>query len=128
MFDINNVDKEQTRNGVWTEFNSGSFLIAHTSSLAFQREFSRLQQPYLKKIERGTIDPEVSTSILCKAMAKGLLLDWKDVGSGNKKLPYTVEMAAKVLESNQDLREFVMEYSTNLENFRSEEMLEEGES
>jgi len=126
MFDLDGVNNDGTNNGVWVEFNGGEFLIAHTSSLKFQREFSKLQQPHIKKIERGTLDPKITTDILCKAMARALLLDWKNVGSNDAPVEYTQDLAYKVLVSNPELREFVQDTSLNIDNFKREVTEQEG--
>ena len=128
MFDVNSTDKNKTESGVWGDFGGGKFLIAHTSNLSFQREFNRLQQPYRKQIDRNRLDPKVSTEIMCKAMAKGLLLDWKGVGESGKPIDYSEEMAAQVLIANEDLREFVQDFALNLDNFKQEVTEEAGKS
>jgi hypothetical protein len=62
-------------------------------------------------------------------MAGGLLLDWKDVINSNKEeVPFSPEMAEMALKNNDDLREFLQEFALDLENFRAEEMEEEGKS
>jgi len=127
MFNASTINDQGKDNGVWTDFGGGEFLIASTNSMAFQREFSRLQQPFAKKIDKGTLDPKIQTEILCKAMAHGLLLDWKNVGDGKNIIEYSFENAVRVLIANPDLREFIQDFSMNLENYRKEEMKEEGE-
>lgn len=118
-----------TESGAWGQFSGSKFLIAHLSSIRFQRALAQLQQPYRKKIEAGTMDPKVSKELMCQAMAKGLLLDWDNVGdaSGNQ-VTFSVEAATKALMNNAEFREFVSEFSQNLENFREQEMEEVGKS
>ena len=128
MFDISKSTAEQESEGVWADFGEGRFKIAHTNNMVFQREFARLQAPYRKKIERGTLDPKIQLSIMCKAMAKGILLDWENVGSEGQTIPYSREMAEKVLFNNSDLRDFVTEFSTDLENYVTEELEDLGNS
>ena len=128
MFDVNSVSQAKTESGVWTEFSGGEFLIAHTSNLSFQREFNRLQQPYRKQLDKGKLDPKTSSDILCKAMARGLLLDWKNVGAEGANLEYSPDAASNVLKNNEDLRDFVQEFSLDLDNFRSEEQADSGKS
>lgn len=127
MFDVNNISEDRKNTGVWVDYMGGKFLVAHTSNLTFQRVFAKLQQPHLKKIERGTLDPKIHNKIMCESMAKGLLLDWKNVGSNNEPLDYSIDTAIKVLQSNDDLREYILDVAINIENFRKEEMEEQGE-
>lgn len=124
-----NVDNSTTKQteGVWTSFNGSKFKIASISSTKFQRVLNRLQAPYRKKIEKGTLDPKVSREMLCQAMSEALLLDWDDVvdGSGNK-VPFGQDMAYKALMNNDDLRDYLSEFSQDLENFRAEEIHDMG--
>lgn len=125
---VDNSRKKQEK-GVWTTFGGSQFLVAHSSALKFQRILTRLQAPHRRKIERGNLDPAVSKEILCQAMAEGLILDWKDViDSQNNVVPFSTEMAAQALANNYDLRDYLQEFSIDLENFRQEEIKEEGNS
>ncbi len=120
MFDVNCVDSEAKVQGTWREFSGGSFKIAHMSSLSFQRHLNKLQQPYRKKIESGKIDPQISLEILCAAMSRHILLNWKGVVSAGKEIKYDETSAYSVLMSNDDLREFVQETSLDLDNYKQE--------
>ena len=123
MFNVDAIDQDLKANGVWEEFEGGSFLIAHTSNSTFQRELTRLQQPHRKKIDKGTLGPEMAKTILCGAMGKGLLLDWKELGDADgTTVKYSMEAAIKLLKMHDGLREFVEEISQNLDNFRTEEI------
>ena len=125
---IDNSRKTQSE-GVWTSFNGSQFKVAHTSSNKFQRILNRLQAPYRRKIDKGILDPAISKEILCTAMAEAILLDWKEVVNGkNETVEYSSEIATKALANNDDLREYIQEYAMDLENFRSETMVEEGNS
>jgi hypothetical protein len=128
MFNVDSIDKDKTKLGSWADFSDGKFLIAHSGNLSFQREFSRLQQPHRKKIDRGNLDPKIANEIMCRAMSSSILLNWKNVGSEGNELAYSEETAYNVLLNNDELREFVQEYSLDLENFRSETIEESGES
>lgn len=123
------IDKDSSAltTGVWTEFQGAEFKIRHVSNLEFQRTVLRLQQPYRRKIENSTLDPKISKRIVCQAMAEHVLVDWKNVGSkqGNA-VPYSPEVACTALVGNEDLREFVSAFSTELDNFIKEESVELG--
>lgn len=123
--DITSVDT-----GVWAEFSGAKFLIAHISNMRFQRALARLQQPHRRKIEAGTLDPQVNKDILCQAMAQGILLDWQNVGSvnGEGQAPYSIENATTALKKSVELRDFVSDFSLNLSNFRQAEVEELGNS
>lgn len=119
MFNIDEVNLSEE--GVWTEYEGSEFLISHTSSIKFQRILARLQQPHKLKIEKGTMDPAVTKEIMCKAVSQAILLDWKNVLDGKGSIVnFSQETAFNVLMNNAAFRDFVLEFSMNLNNYRAE--------
>lgn len=122
-----NVDHNpvETEEGVWApSFKGVEFLLAHVSSMAFQKKLARLQQPYAKKIEKGTLGPELQKEILCRAMSGTIVRNWRGPGMVDKDrnpVSYSDDMAFRVLMQHVDVREFVTEFSQNLDNYREEE-------
>lgn len=142
MIDVDHNPVE-TEEGVWTEFEGSRLRIAHVSCMDFQRKLARLQQPHAKKIEKGTLSPDVQKAILCKAMAGTILRDGdffravkgpdeKPVFENGKpkleKVPFTEALAEQVLKNQVNVREFVTEYAGDLDNYRQEETEELGKS
>lgn len=124
-FNIDSNNKTGYNNGVWANFQGSELLIANTGNIAYQRLVTRLQQPYHKKIERGTLDPNVMKDLLCKSLAEEILLNWRNVidGEGND-VDYSKEIALSALSANEDLRDFVIDFASNYDNFK-EEAIEE---
>lgn len=119
------TDFNKAKDGVWVEFEGSKFLIAHMSSLKFQRKLANLRQPHLSKINRNTIDPKLQQEITCKAMAGTILLDWANVvDKAGQAVEFTDELAARVLQNQPDVREFISDYSVNIEHFR-DDLIEE---
>lgn len=109
--------------GVWADYQGSRFLVAHMSNMKFQRALARHQQPYRRKIEQGSIDPQTSKDLVCKAMSEGLLLDWKDVTSKTgESVPYTPQAGYVALSKNPEFRDFISDFAMNLSNFRAEEV------
>lgn len=103
--------------GVWTDFSEGvRFRIARSGNPVFLRASDRLEAPHRNK--RG-LPSEKALEIQCRAMAQGILRGWEGVETpdGNP-APFDEELAHKLLLLNPDVREFVFEFATNLENFR----------
>ena len=120
MLNIDN-DFSLTDTGTWVEFSGSKLKIAHSSNNVFQRSLARRQQPHRRRIEQGTADPQLMKDIMCQAMAEGLLLDWSGAqDKSGAEVKYSYDMGYRALKNNPDLREFVTEFSTNLENFRQE--------
>lgn len=122
------ADITTTDTGVWTEYDGARFLVAHTSNMKFQRSLARLQQPYRRKLEQGTMDPADNKKILCRAMSEGLLLDWEVKDKTGKSVTYTKEAGELALSKQSDFRDYISDFAMNLANFREEEMQELGNS
>ena len=122
MFNIDNPNKEKEEQGMWGKYQGSEFLVRHTSNFDFQRAFSRLQLPYRKKVEKGSLDPETSLDIMCEAMSMGLLVGWKNVtDKTGEEIPFSKEMAYKALYNSADLREWVQDFASDTDNFKEDE-------
>jgi len=118
-----NQNTDNLTKGTWVDFAGSKFLIAHSSSLKFQRVFSRLQAPHRSKVEKGTLDPAISKEIVCKAFSQAIILDWADViDSDGNPVEFSSDMAYQALMHNTDLIEYIQEASNNLANFKAEEL------
>lgn len=123
MFIINSVDENKQEEGVWKEYGGGRFLIAYARNDKFVKTLNRLRRPYQKQVDKGTLDTKIADGIYCEAMATGILLDWEDVyDDTGKEVAYSKEVAKGALMNDTDFREFVSEVSTELENYRKEEI------
>jgi hypothetical protein len=128
MFNLKSVTQDSLKKGVWKDFSGGKFLIASISNFAFQNYYSELRRPFKRKIEQDTLSAEVAQELLCRAMAKFILLDWKDVGEKGSEIPYSVETAFNALNENAELRSFVQEVATDVGAFSAEEEAEDVKS
>lgn len=103
--------------GIWTDFSEGvRFKIARAGNPVFLRASDRLEAPYRNK--KG-VPAEKVQEIHCRGMAAGILRGWEGVETPDgKPAEFTEERAFELLLLNSDVREFVYEFATNLENFR----------
>lgn len=125
---IFDADLSAVDDGVWKKYEGSEFLIAHISNMKFQRALSRLQQPHRRKLQEGTLDPKVNQSIVCEAMAEGVLLGWRGVKtSKGDDVAFSKENALSVLKRDPGFRDWVTEVSTQMANFREEEVESLGE-
>jgi len=129
MFNIERCSAETDILKAWGTFEGGEFLIGYAGNPRFLRVFNRLQQPYRKKIEKGTLDPVIQREITCQAVAEGLLFGWKNITNNKgEDIDFDVEVAKFALLNNPDLRDFVQEFAMDLDNYRKEEVKDMGES
>lgn len=109
--------------GVWTDFDGSRFRIAHISNSKFQRALARLQQPHMRKIQEGRLDPELNKRLLTQAMAEGVLVGWEGVKTRKgEDVPFSIKAAHAALMSNVEFRDFVSDFATAISNFRAEEV------
>lgn len=126
---ISEQPNQALEDGTWVEYQGARLKIAHAGSIKFQRRMQALQKPFRRKIERNEMDPADQKRILTQAIGEALLLDWSGVkNSKGEEVPYSAKTAVTALRNDEALREFVMEFSTELQNFRDEEEEHEGNS
>ena len=102
-----NINDDAINNGKWFKLGKTKLKIAHVSSRRFK-----------KAVSEKTKDGVISVNDACKAMAEGVLLDWKSIKHiDGKNVMYTVDMATYALLTNAMLREFVEKISTDFKNF-----------
>ena len=124
---IIDADLSAVDEGVWGEFDGSKFRIAHMSNTKFQRALARGQQPHMRKINEGRLDPEVNKRILCQAMAEGIVVDWSDVKNrAGENVPYSVKAANMLLQGNPEFRDYVSDFALNFSHYREEEVTELG--
>jgi hypothetical protein len=124
MFKVKSFSGDKRTNGVWCAINDldkteGEFKIASISSFGFQNYYQSIQKPYERKKDQLT--PEVQQRLLCQALAKHILLDWRSVSfDGENETPFTQEAAFEALTENPELLEFVQTQALNIANFKNE--------
>ena len=120
-FNIHAVDKKAQKSGVWTAFEGSEFLIASTSSSAYQKRVAVLRKPLAKQIDKGTVDPDDLINMLCTALSEHILLDWKGVeGDKNVEIDYTQYRGLEAMKDNDDFREFVSDFGSTQANYEQE--------
>jgi hypothetical protein len=121
-FNIYSVDEAKQSEGTWVEFEGSEFCIAYANNPTFLKEKKRLERPFKRQIERGTMNEEDQRRITCEALATGVLVDWKNVTDGKKEIPYSKEIAAEALRLNPDLLGFVVEVAADIANYKKEDV------
>lgn len=125
---IFDADLSSVDDGVWKSYNGSDFRVAHISNTKFQRALARLQQPYRRKLQEGSLDPKINQDIVCQAMSEGVLLDWnKVVTKKGVAVEYSKENAHTLLKRDPEFRDWVTEIATQMANYREEEVEALGE-
>jgi hypothetical protein len=124
MFNIYSVDTNKQEDGDWFDYEGAEFLIAYANNPKYIAARKRLERPFKRAIERGTISEEDQRRITCEALAEGVLLNWKNVGDGKSPIEYTKEVAAEALRLNPDFLTFVVEVAADIANYKKEAVTE----
>lgn len=116
-----NDDKEN--NGVWVDYASGfKIKIARMGSRRFKEFMAKAGKPHLRKIQRGNLDNDVADTMMKKAIARTILLDWEGLlDDDNQPIPFSEENALKCLEESYDFYSEVLQLCQERELFQDEE-------
>lgn len=124
-FMIDALDSDKKKDGVWVDYEGASFRIASSSNPRYVNALVSNQRPFKRQIDKGTIKPEDSLFIVCKSIAQGILVDWKNVGTTDgKDVPYSVEAAIEALVNIPSFREFVLEFAQSEDEYARDELKE----
>lgn len=117
---VNPLDVE----GIWAEYvDNVSFRIGRASNEVYLKAADKIDSKFRKQIRTGKLGTKQSIDNTCRAMAEGILLDWKGINdSEGAKLPYNKENAYLALRHNPEIRDFVHDFATEIENYRSDEI------
>lgn len=119
-FDIQEfrLDKEAKAGGVWIDFGGGAqFKIAAFDNPGFSDAFRKATKPYN---DLGKEIPDADQiEIMSRTMSQFIVLDWKGVFDGKKKLQYSQENAFRLLFELEWIRAKIIAEAQKLENFRA---------
>ena len=121
---ITPVDNSKAEDGTWTSYHKVQLKIARAGNKEFKRIFAQLTRPHKRDMEKNRVDEDIMKSIICETLAKSILVDWKDFVIDKKPLKYSIDNATSLLNNDVDCREFVQEFSRDLDNFLKEELEE----
>ena len=132
-FVISDKPNDRVDQGVWVEYEGSRFLLAAAGNDNFIRRMTALRKPYRRQEERGDgIDPAKLRQITIQATAETVLLNWEGVKVQQNgeavDLPYSVKAAVQALTNSIPFRNWVMEFSMDMQNFIVEAEEIEGNS
>lgn len=126
MFIVDAYDQSKKKEGTWGDFSGASFKVASIRSTEYVKALDAELKPFREMEKRKIkVDLEEQEKAVCRAIAKALLLDWKDVyDSKGNLVEYSVEAATNAVLYNETLREFVVDFAADIDNFRKEDIEE----
>ena len=118
---ITPIDHNREDNGTWTIYRGVQLLIARASNTRFKAIFRRLTQPYQRELDQGGLSEEKSAEILCESLSDAILLGWKGFVMDGEEVEYSKENAKNLMLNDPDCREFVTNFSNDIENYIRED-------
>ena len=110
--------------GVWVDYGEGlEFLIAKMSNPQYMAEIRKQVREKRVQFRHGKVSDEETEEMTIKAVAKTVLLGWKNLqGEDGKDIPYSQEKAYEILSDPcyRDLYTFIIEVSAEKETFALE--------
>jgi hypothetical protein len=125
------VNNALAEGGVWMEHDdTTSFLVARMGNKKFQTYFQKLIRPYQRQFDAGKLSAEKQTDIMCKCMAKTVLLDWRGLTMDGEEIEYSEERAYELLsmEGADEFRDLVTSYAQDAEAYRNDTLEEQGKN
>ncbi len=127
MLDLNvkAMDSDAAVHGKWIEYDDGiSFKIAINSNPANLAAMRVVMQDHGERMLDGDVGEEEADSYLVPIQADTILLDWKGLTNGGKEFPCNRDNKIALLADGDytELRQWIVEQSKNMENFRREQV------
>ena len=118
---ITQVDDKAAADGTWTNYRGVNLKIARSGNERFTQSFLRASRPYRREITQNALDNKIAERILCEAIAEGILVDWNNFEIDGNQIDYSVGNATELMKQDPDCREFVQEFSKDLNNYLAQD-------
>lgn len=125
-------DDIEAETGIDVQFPNGitfTVLRAGGANQRYQRALIKHMTPAIRrKIESSRLTPDEEQSLWRSIYVDSVIIDMKGVTSGGKKVPYSQDSVAALLEAAPDMLEELRNTADKLSSFRAQEIAEEAES
>jgi hypothetical protein len=120
---IYGTDKKKEVEGVWYDLGEDQpkFLLKRYHELNPQMQASQARhfKPYARQISMGTLPIEKQYEILINIFLDTTLIGWKDIkDESGSDVPFSKEMAKKVLIQYPDLFEELKAFASKADNYK----------
>jgi len=118
---ITPTDSIKEQEGVWTKYLNVDLKIARGSNPKYLSELAKRSRTFESRFKKSKASNKEMTEALCQSAARYLLVDWKNFKPGNDNVPYSIDNAVDLLTSDIDCRQFILDFSDDLDNYLAEE-------
>lgn len=124
------TDRKREIEGRWVSGSrGGQYRVARISNPKYKAYRDRLLKPHRRSIDADSMDPEKLRELLARAVARHILLDWKDVEDDDgKPIVYTSQVGEQALIEVPDLYDEILRHADNFEDFALEQQEADAET
>lgn len=121
------TDRKAYSQGKWFTYDGSQFLIAAAGTPEYNRELQKQGKEHKRELRKGGEKADLAVAELTTdVLAKTILLDWKELKDINAageevEVPYSLEVAYKLLRECQGFRQWLENTCMDLQNFVLEE-------
>jgi len=119
------TDKKAEREGSWVQVDGTEiwFLLARSTNDEYIDCLEKLRRPHLNEIRKGEYPRDKQREIIRKAVARCILLGWKNLVRDGKDIKYSYDEAYNLLE-HEEFLDWVL-YESSEKSYYQKEYLEE---
>jgi hypothetical protein len=119
------VDANLEENGVWMDYYDGSKIkLASIRSRRFREAKERIEKPYERLIKRDILPKDRKEELEARMISEGLLLDWSGFENHGQELPFSREVAYKLVKEQSWFRIDVLTMAADEAAYRKEDVEE----
>jgi len=118
------TSKDIEQSGVWFMVSDEiGFLVKRfggSNMSQMKQAMAKYYKPFSKQIELGQLSTDKELELTAKAFVEVALLDWRGVKIDGVVTAFSREVAVNFLVSLPELFNVLMQYATNIENYRED--------
>jgi uncharacterized protein YxjI len=119
---IYKTDDSLETEGVWLMITENSgFRVKRfggKNQLKIAEKLARLQKPYLRQIQNGTMDKSIEQKINVTIFVEECIVDWQGIEIDGEQVPYDKQKCLDLLLSMPDLTDSLVQYAMDIANYR----------
>ena len=113
------TDKQKEDEGVWVDCGDGlEIRVTRMFNSTFNRAIATYRKPLGRRFDR---DLELQEEVLIKVMADCVVLGWKGLFDGDKKVAFSKSKSLELLKESRDFRNLISQIADEATNFQAEE-------
>jgi hypothetical protein len=90
-----------------------------SNTTEMQKKMMKHYKPVAALIEKDLLPSDKREAIEARVFVESCLVGWKGVKLGGKEVPFTVENAIDLFKKLPDLKELLVKYASDADNFKS---------